>query len=1168
MRFSLSDNTVVSTVQAVRTRYQSTVASWKGAIPTEDVAQALDYFFHLSRAYFAESASIKTHETDTADSISRQHAADETRLQETKAKQIKEADDNLAAKHKDIARRVEEIKQQRAALQAQRDQAAKQYAALGFMNRQLAKREHEEFLGRCRREDSSLQHQGQTIESAAGPAQAFRDQTVADVEGDYNRAKAVIDQTRSEALAELADTVRAETQRVQEQTRSCLGDVLRPEQFHQLRRHIESITPAVADYRPIEHSDTFRPPVFHLGELGRRILAGDERRSFIENAMKEEFDAIVLADDADRVIARLPLAVDLADGFCAMITPAAGDDKDSDAAEAAEGGNAWVNQLVRHFLLRAFVAYPPGKLEAVMIDPIAQGLSFDGFTGLVDKKHESVIDGQIWTRPEDIAKAMATLNSKIATASQQYGRDRASYFAREPVRVLAINDFPRGFSKEAISNLANIVRNSEAFGVVVLIGVNPSFESSFEKNNDYHSILADPSLVRLHGASPDRLWVDQSDDWLTVDASDRRALDAKGKALIATLREGISKAQGRVEGFDQLFDDIEDESTWCRRDSLESVTIPIGVFGAGLHEEIVIGRGGGSTEHHGLIAGSTGAGKSTLLHTMIMSVLLNYPPDEVKLALIDFKEGVEFRKYAAYRIPNFHSITVNSEPEFALTALRDLERVFHDRLKTFQNRAEYRERTGRNIPLLLVLFDEVQELFSNDRLDSNVVKECVGIVKTLVLQGRAVGIHLFLASQNFERVAAIRSLFTDMKVRVLIKDAENGGIIDDDDALGELANQPSGSAIINVRGGARGGNRVFQVCRLPEDEHDALLQALADRYASPAYRDLYGGEPTKLLFTSLQDSRYHQFNAFVETGRTVSLVDADQLGLIIGNRFDIGESLVVNLERGPRENLLVIGQNEDMAKSVFATIALSVLYEELNQPAANLEDELIRVFDLSTESSTEAGSLSDLDEDVLRHTTSLKNIGQLFNRQVRLISTSGRQSRFGANPVVAEITDLHDRLKRRMDGADPATERLITLFFGINRASVLNQVDVQVGGAFGEATPLEKLQFILQHGPEFNMPVVMWGSTLASSERVLNANAVLKAPEYFNARIVFGGSGEDVAHLVNDPRETELSPSAAAYQNRLDGGDAIHFRPYSTPPLAWTREFAAAYEDHTAQAGG
>ncbi|MBQ3219384.1 MAG: hypothetical protein IJB32_02190, partial [Clostridia bacterium] len=70
---------------------------------------------------------------------------------------------------------------------------------------------------------------------------------------------------------------------------------------------------------------------------------------------------------------------------------------------------------------------------------------------------------------------------------------------------------------------------------------------------------------------------------------------------------------------------------------------------------------------HYLIAGATGSGKSVCLHVMLVSLLMRYSPEELKLVLVDPK-SVEFRKYE--HIPHLLVDEIITEPKRVLTLLQ------------------------------------------------------------------------------------------------------------------------------------------------------------------------------------------------------------------------------------------------------------------------------------------------------------------------------------------------------------------------------------------------------------------------------------------------------------------------------------------------------------------
>lgn len=151
---------------------------------------------------------------------------------------------------------------------------------------------------------------------------------------------------------------------------------------------------------------------------------------------------------------------------------------------------------------------------------------------------------------------------------------------------------------------------------------------------------------------------------------------------------------------------------------------------------------------HLLIAGTTGSGKSVCLNAMILSLLYNATPDEVKLVMIDPKQ-VEFTVYNG--IP--HLLTpVVSDPRKASGALGWAVKEMLNRYKMFSennvrdikgyNNAVENNPDVPNMPQIVIFIDELSDLMMaapNEVEDS---------ICRLAQMARAAGIHLVIATQR------------------------------------------------------------------------------------------------------------------------------------------------------------------------------------------------------------------------------------------------------------------------------------------------------------------------------------------------------------------------------------------------------------------------------------
>ena len=147
---------------------------------------------------------------------------------------------------------------------------------------------------------------------------------------------------------------------------------------------------------------------------------------------------------------------------------------------------------------------------------------------------------------------------------------------------------------------------------------------------------------------------------------------------------------------------------------------------------------------HLLIAGSTGSGKSVCINTILMSLLYQNTPDELKIILVDPKR-VELSLYN--NIP--HLLTpVITEPDKTVSALKWAVAEMERRYRVLQtagkrNITEYNEvKGGEAMPFIIIIIDELADLMA---VSANEVE---GLICRIAQMARAVGMHLVVATQR------------------------------------------------------------------------------------------------------------------------------------------------------------------------------------------------------------------------------------------------------------------------------------------------------------------------------------------------------------------------------------------------------------------------------------
>ena len=148
---------------------------------------------------------------------------------------------------------------------------------------------------------------------------------------------------------------------------------------------------------------------------------------------------------------------------------------------------------------------------------------------------------------------------------------------------------------------------------------------------------------------------------------------------------------------------------------------------------------------HLLVAGATGTGKSVAINSLLTGLLMTKSPDEVKFIMIDPKMGVEMTVYNG--IPHLlnpvitDSDAVTSALQWCIDEMmrryRQLKQVGAKKITEYNSRVGYLA-----MPYIIVVVDEMADLMLSTGIDVE------ARIQRLAQMGRAVGVHLILATQK------------------------------------------------------------------------------------------------------------------------------------------------------------------------------------------------------------------------------------------------------------------------------------------------------------------------------------------------------------------------------------------------------------------------------------
>lgn len=186
---------------------------------------------------------------------------------------------------------------------------------------------------------------------------------------------------------------------------------------------------------------------------------------------------------------------------------------------------------------------------------------------------------------------------------------------------------------------------------------------------------------------------------------------------------------------------------WRHSRTDDNMRVPIGACGGGklcfldIHEKY--------HGPHGLVAGMTGSGKSETLQTYILSLCVNFSPEDINFFLIDYKGGgmANLFRHLPHLVGQISNLSGNQIRRAMISIKSEnlrRQRLFNQYGVNNINQYTRIYKEGEcmaPLPHLLIIIDEFAELKASE---PDFMQELISVSQV----GRSLGVHLILACQK------------------------------------------------------------------------------------------------------------------------------------------------------------------------------------------------------------------------------------------------------------------------------------------------------------------------------------------------------------------------------------------------------------------------------------
>jgi len=606
----------------------------------------------------------------------------------------------------------------------------------------------------------------------------------------------------------------------------------------------------------------------------------------------------------------------------------------------------FVNQLIIQFLL----SFPANRINFCLIDTDNK-IGFSQFKSLTKINNDILLKGIIRderlldTTIRDMEQTMYKINDDFLSYNNvsdifEYNKN----FEANPqsIHLFVFANYPTGMRDDISKRVLKIIQNGNKAGIFSIIinnkacPLSPAFkQTEYAQFVDYAE-KASLVINKKKNAVNFSLNMAIKNSFEPTKGITLSALPS----VIEILKNAAESNNQKNVLTSQMFKDTDMLAASPRGipSSARVLDIPIGARGVEIQTLRLQTEGGGSS--HGVIIGGTGSGKSNLLHTIIMNACYKYSPEELNIYLLDLKEGVEFKYYDYNRLPHVKLLGVKLKDDLysALAILKNLRKIMSERGNIFTDLGiseihEYQEE--KKIPKILVIIDEIQELFA---LDAKVADEAILHLSELFKQGRAFGINFLWASQNIPKNGALKDNVVSQignRISLQLEKPDDAQDIDIDPKAVRALNRPEkGLGVIRDR---RTGNDSveFRVAFAEKGENrKPYIKAIVDKWKH--ITDSTIQEPLFIVGGN-EEALPTSAGTIYEKNLVMDTIEAKKVNaytLQLGQDYVTGKPFNINMGvRKNKQNLLVSGGDIDILRDMMGYSLLSVILNQVSNVA-------------------------------------------------------------------------------------------------------------------------------------------------------------------------------------------------------------------------------------------